>query len=315
MSYCWHGENVLSESKNPSCGICSDRPYLETDTEIARSHSRGGFFAFHLNFIKSYQTIMQKFIEYTGERFMPEYFDESDPMTLAHVHHYWFSLPFVKDKKVIDLACGEGYGTNILSKDAAAITGIDIDYQTIEHARNKYGKDNITFNVGSVERINEPDESVDVLVSFETIEHVNRKQQRKFLQEVYRVLKRGGIFIVSTPDKDICGEGHNEYHIDEMNKAGFEKLLKGYFSNIEMYGEDIKAYKSRTSLFIIRVMHKLIKLDKYRIRHIFFPKKFRLKVDHSILGDAVSSTKVQDLTPKILAHNETGANLIAVCRK
>lgn len=258
---------------------------------------------------------MKKNIEFTGERFIPEYFDKSDPMTLVHVHHYLFSLPFVKNKKVLDIACGEGYGTDILSENATSIIGVDIDKETIENAKKKYIKNNISFYVGSVEKINEPDESTDVIVSFETIEHVDRKKQHKFLKEAYRILKHGGLFIVSTPDKDICGEGHNEFHIDEMNKAGFEKLLKKFFNSVEIYGEDIKTYKSAMSLFIIRILHKLIKLDKFRIRHMIFPKKFRSRVDESILGDAVSGSVVKDFTPKLLKWNETGANLIAVCKK
>jgi 2-polyprenyl-3-methyl-5-hydroxy-6-metoxy-1,4-benzoquinol methylase len=63
-----------------------------------------------------------------------------------HLYRYYFALHFVKDKKVLDLACGEGYGSYILSKSAEYVTGLDIDEKTIKHASCKYMVDHDTRN-------------------------------------------------------------------------------------------------------------------------------------------------------------------------
>ncbi len=256
-------------------------------------------------------------MKFTGERYMPDEFNKSDNISEIHLNRYDFAQSYVRAKSVIDIACGEGYGSDQLAKISNKVVGIDINPETIEHAKSKYKKNNLSFCVGDVENISTPNESVDVVISFETIEHVKHKKQEKFLQEAYRVLKPGGTFIVSTPDKDVTGEGHNEFHVCEMSKAQFLRMLSKNFKIIGLYGQDIKPYGNSFSLLIAKLLHKLVKLDKFKIRHKIFPKKLRLNIDNSIGNSAVNKNLVrkESFIPTKINDNETASYLIAVCRK
>src|SRR5437879_3140866 len=92
------------------------------------------------------------------------------PTFWEHIYRYAFASRFVKGKRVLDIACGEGYGAAALQKAGAAhVIGVDISESVCLHARTKYGLD---ARPGTAEQIPVADESVDVIVSFETIEHV-----------------------------------------------------------------------------------------------------------------------------------------------
>lgn len=152
--------------------------------------------------------------------------------TAEHLHRYKIAEMFSEGKKILDIACGEGYGTNLLSKFASEITGVDIDKETIEQAKLKYNKDNIEFLLGDTSNIPCPNASFDVVVSFETIEHHDKHDE--MIKEIKRVLKPNGVFIISTPDKHIYTDLKgikNKFHIKELYKKEFIDLIKNYFSN------------------------------------------------------------------------------------
>ncbi len=178
-------------------------------------------------------------LRWTGERFLPEV--EGD-VQLEHMHRYLLTAKFVKDKKVLDIACGEGYGSNLLADFAASVTGIDISQEAIWHAQARYGKKkNLFFIQGDCSSIPLKDSSVDLIVSFETIEHHDRHQE--FFLEIKRVLKRDGVLIISTPDKkeysDITGHT-NMFHIKELYFSEFEKIIKENFKHYKMLGQKIR---------------------------------------------------------------------------
>jgi ubiquinone/menaquinone biosynthesis C-methylase UbiE len=171
----------------------------------------------------------EKNLEFTGERLVTGIFEY---WSLEHLHRYAISLPFIGQKSVVDIASGEGYGSNILSAHASKVTGIDISPQAVAHANSKYKKSNLEFIVGSAFDIPMPDKSVDVLISFETIEH--HAEHELMMQEIRRVLKEDGMVIISSPDKrtysDIPGY-KNPYHVKELYTAEFEALIRKYFAN------------------------------------------------------------------------------------
>lgn len=174
---------------------------------------------------------------FTGERFLPGIQDPH--MEQEHYQRYYSILPIVKDKLVLDAACGEGYGSSILATAAKKVTGIDIDQETIHHASDAYatcGK--IEFFVQSAAQLSFPDSSIDVVVSFETIEHLPEEMQQQFLEEIARVLKKDGILIMSTPNKKIYSDQNayqNEFHIKEFYKDEFLAFLHRKFQNIQIY--------------------------------------------------------------------------------
>ncbi len=168
--------------------------------------------------------------EPTDERMVPE----SAELTRfwEHVYRYAFACHFVKGKRVLDIACGEGYGAAALQKAGAArVIGVDISEAVCIHARSKYG---IDARPGTAEQIPLGEGSVDVVVSFETIEHVPHPD--RFLNECVRVLATGGRLIISTPNKDVYGQTvPNPYHCSEMKEEEFTAALRSRFHDCRFY--------------------------------------------------------------------------------
>lgn len=149
---------------------------------------------------------------------------------IEHLHRYAFANLFVKNKIVLDIASGEGYGSNLLSIDASKVYGVDISQSAIEAASKKYKKDNLQFLTGKADSFNLPDSAVDVVVSFETIEHHDKHEE--MLIEIKRVLKSEGVFIISSPDKKFYTDipnHHNPWHIKELYEEEFKQLINKHF--------------------------------------------------------------------------------------
>lgn len=179
-------------------------------------------------------------MEYTGERFVPSDDFMNDETAYEHLHRYHHVLEIVRGKVVLDIACGEGYGSFCLARNARTVYGVDIDSSCIEHARKKYAGENVEFIQGDVSKIPLPDRSVDIVISFETIEHLDEAKQALFLQEIKRVLIENGKLIISTPDKTNYSERYsyqNEFHVKEFAKQEFHTFLKSYFENIVNLGQ------------------------------------------------------------------------------
>lgn len=180
-------------------------------------------------------------MDFTGERFIPELTDFN--ISYEHWHRYLYANSFVKNKRVLDIACGEGFGTYFLSTQAKAIIGVDIDLEVIKYANQNYSNSNLQFINGSAMEIPiNITSQFDVIISFETIEHITENDQIKFLSEVKRLLKPNGIFIVSTPDKlyysDIPNH-QNRFHLKEFYRSEFESFLNKSFKHTSIVGQQI----------------------------------------------------------------------------
>jgi 2-polyprenyl-3-methyl-5-hydroxy-6-metoxy-1,4-benzoquinol methylase len=178
-------------------------------------------------------------MKFTGERMIPEY-NLRSKIYLEHVNRYYFSSQFVRNKDVLDIACGSGYGARILFDSGAnSVLGVDISEESIGYCRNKYP--NIDFSVGSVDNIPCKDKSFDTIVSFETLEHVDTKKQERFMQEINRVLRDDGVFILSTPNALVYEKG-NEFHVKELTPEELDALLKKYGFEFEiLFQESVDA--------------------------------------------------------------------------
>jgi|SRR5665213_2420201 len=172
-------------------------------------------------------------MEYTGERMMPE---KADARTFwEHIYRYRFAAGYVHNKEVLDIACGEGYGVKALEKSGAAkVVGIDISPESCEHAKMKYGVD---ARVGSAEAIPVENSCMDVVVSFETIEHVPRPDI--FLDECRRVLRPGGVLIISTPNREPYRKlsPNNPFHCSELSHLEFAGMCEKRFTKIEYFSQ------------------------------------------------------------------------------
>ena len=108
-------------------------------------------------------------LEFTGERFTPECVRE---IWYEHYHRYAFAGGLVRGRKVLDAACGEGYGSAMLARSAASVTGVDISEASIEHARRRYRAPHLEFRSADCLNLPFDDDSFDSIVSFETLEHL-----------------------------------------------------------------------------------------------------------------------------------------------
>jgi ubiquinone/menaquinone biosynthesis C-methylase UbiE len=170
--------------------------------------------------------------KWSGERVETSIYGD---VTVEHLHRYSLASMFVENKVVLDIASGEGYGSFLMSKVANKVIGVDIDKSAVEQAILKYKNNNLSFLSGSADKIPLDDHSVDVLISFETIEHHDKHEE--MFQEIKRVLKPNGMLIMSSPDKKFYSdlEKNNPYHIKELYLEEFENLANTYFKNVKLY--------------------------------------------------------------------------------
>jgi ubiquinone/menaquinone biosynthesis C-methylase UbiE len=155
---------------------------------------------------------------------------------IEHLHRYGIVLDLCSGKVILDIACGEGYGTNLIASKAKAAIGVDIDIPTIEAAKKKYKKDNLNYYQGSANQIPCDDNFFDVVVSFETIEH--HTMHEEMMAEIKRVLKPDGFLLISTPDKLVYSDKKkikNKYHVKELYKEEFRSLLSSYFTSVKLF--------------------------------------------------------------------------------
>lgn len=174
-------------------------------------------------------------MQFTGERFVPT---EQGKIRLEHYHRYATVLDAVAGKKVLDLACGEGYGSNLMAERAHSVVGVDVSSESVQHAADTYQKANLKFCQGNAAALCFSDASFDVVISFETIEHL--AEQTKMIQEIRRVLRSDGILVMSSPNRPIYSEEsgeHNEFHVKELDYDEFDALLKTEFPSVRYYGQ------------------------------------------------------------------------------
>ena len=163
-------------------------------------------------------------LPFTGERFVPGTRGE---IWIEHWHRYHFASRWVAGKRVLDVACGEGYGTALLARSAASVVGVDISAQAIEHAKAVYGGlANAKFACAPCTALPLEPASVDVAVSFETIEHI--AEQAQFLDELARVMKPGAVLLLSCPNKLEYTDKRNfvnEFHVKELYREELAALI------------------------------------------------------------------------------------------
>jgi 2-polyprenyl-3-methyl-5-hydroxy-6-metoxy-1,4-benzoquinol methylase len=185
-----------------------------------------------------------------------DFMDQKIPQRWKY-HHIWrynFAKKFVKNKVVVDVACGCGYGSYILSRPAKELIAIDKD----PCFKEQYKKSNIMFVQADVACIPLESSSVDVVVSLETLEHLNSPQD--FMLEVHRILCRRGLLIISTPNKNHSPQ-NAPYHITEFGKREFEETVsRAGFRIRKFLGQNLDCLPP----FFCRIENKFPKLTLIR---------------------------------------------------
>ncbi len=160
-----------------------------------------------------------------------------------HVARYELAARYVDQRRVLDIACGTGYGSRLLREAGAAqVWGVDIALEAIEYARDKYNTEGVQFLVGDITSIPLPAGFIDVVACFETIEHV--EDYEKVIDELHRVLKPDGMLIISTPNRKLSSPGRaiggrpwNKYHRVEFAAEELQCLLEPRFEKLTVYGQ------------------------------------------------------------------------------
>ena len=165
------------------------------------------------------------------ERMIPEY-HKGTQVYGEHIARYESIGKVAKGKVVLDIASGSGYGTALIAKQAKKVFGVDVLEGAIEYAKEHYGAPNIEYLHGDGVKIPLETASVDLVVSFETIEHI--KDYVTFMKEVKRVLKPDGLLLLSTPNDVEFAEG-NHFHLHEFEEKELLKLAKTYYKNVKPY--------------------------------------------------------------------------------
>ena len=172
-------------------------------------------------------------MKFTGERIVP---GQVEPDLLnEHLARYHFAKQFVKGKRVLDAACGSGYGSAMLAESAGSVIGIDISGEAVGYARSNYAAAaaagaEIDFSEGDCLALPMNDHSVDVAVAFEIVEHI--KDASGFLRELRRVLRPDGVLILSTPNRLYYTEDRGEmnpFHECEYTYAELDALIDPFF--------------------------------------------------------------------------------------
>jgi 2-polyprenyl-3-methyl-5-hydroxy-6-metoxy-1,4-benzoquinol methylase len=176
-------------------------------------------------------------LELTGERTLPD----------VPAENYWFRRHLavyewigarVAGKRALDLACGEGYGSEVLSRSAASVVGVDANPEAFEHARLRYVRQNLRFERALVESYGE-DASVDAVLFLQTIEHIQLPEA--VLENFRRILAPGGVAYVSTPNLLTLAppgaeKSDNPWHIREYRAHEFRALCESVFPSVELLG-------------------------------------------------------------------------------
>jgi len=190
-------------------------------------------------------------LKFTGERLVP---DISPPQLEAeHRARYEMARDYIAGGRVLDLGCGTGYGSGILLEKAMEVVGIDLSDEAIEYANEKYKSQGLEFLAGDVTNLQFENDSFDAVVCFEVVEHI--ENAGTLLDEVSRVIKDEGLFIVSTPNGAVIVSSRpNPYHFREYNVGEFTKLLESRFPperwKIELFGQFIKG-KNYSSISVL----------------------------------------------------------------
>jgi len=264
------------------------------------------------------------------QTFQKERLEEPEVLTLSSVLHknrYLWAAKFSKNKKVLDIACGTGYGMNILTTKGKAkkIIGGDNSQEALKIAKQKYSAFNTIFvNVDANKKLPFKKNYFDLVVSFETIEHL--KNYSLFISEIKRILKPKGIFLISTPHKrfhtPLGRKPANYFHTKEWYPQELYNFLKKYFYEVKLF-KQLKIKKPFQRMLYAFIQGKIIapfwdKLDpqrkgklyeliKIKIFDKIFPSRHLSKKD---LKKILKNTLVQKGNPK-----NDYLVILAKCRK
>ena len=261
---------------------------------------------------------------------MPRKF-ESKEEYLLYLRHL-FSYEFARDKVsknsfVLEMGCGEGYGTKLLSQKAARIIGLDVDKNIVARASKKYGSGKCTFRMYDGTRIPYGNNTFDTIVSFQVIEHI--QDDMNYVSEIHRVLKRNETFILTTPNGTYRSKPGqkpwNRFHVREYRPHELGNVLRSRFSDVKVWGISGKEEVQKIEIERVRQSLNIIFLDPFNLRKLV-PEPLRptiIRTVRRILHGARVSRNDRDFVSKYSTGDyyvtqndvQNSLDLLGICKK
>ena len=268
---------------------------------------------------------MNSLMTKTTERIIPEHFNTRDErlLYLRHVFAYEIARTVIRPgSSVLEVGCGEGYGTSLLAQTAARVTALDVDEATLARAAAKYGSDKTQFTRYDGGRMPFPDGTFDAVVCFQVIEHV--RDDAAFVAELGRVVKSGGSLILTTPNRTYRlkpgQKPWNPFHVREYHATELGALLGRSFRNVTVWG--IRGRDAVQAIELARVAWALRSGPVAALRRRM-PEPLRRSLGGILKALRGASAKTEDWESKyglddyfvIKEQLENSLDLLAVCSK
>jgi len=246
----------------------------------------------------------------SGDRHVMEDCRRSEVMQVQA--RYRFAKNFCNDKYVLDVGCGTGFGTLLLSGSSKKVLGIDISKEAIDYANVRFSNSNLSFLTMNCKDLKFSNYVFDIVTAFEIIEHL--LDHTSFLLEMKRVLAPSGLFICSTINKSAFGSKGTgaEFHHHEFTHEDFKQTLQSYFKRVQIYGQHFLCRDAKIDIhplnrYIIRVKRIL------GLKENFCPR-LRPFIIKSLFGEETSDI-TEDKFPIDGNDIEHAPFFVAVCSK
>lgn len=184
--------------------------------------------------------------------------DKNNPWWGEHVHRYEYTIEkyINNNARVLDIACGTGFGTELIAKSSSnEIIGGDISDEAIEFCSKNLSGSNLKFQQMDGTQLPFEDNYFDVITSFETIEHTTEFDQ--MIKEFKRTTKQGGLIVLSTPNFVInspSGVVTNPFHTQEWDYEGFVRLLDTHFKDYTLFGQQYIRYSKKSIAYAFETL-------------------------------------------------------------
>lgn len=204
----------------------------------------------------------------TSERVDPSEYKTKEEYIIYLRHLFAYKqIEKTNNKNLLEIGCGNGYGAKLLS-DSKNVIAIDIDKKVIETAKKQYTNKNLIFEHTNGKVLDFPDNSFDAIISFQTIEHI--KFPRLFLIESRRVLKKGGVLFLTTPNRETrLEEGEkpfNRFHIKEYSANEIKETMEEFFKSVKVSGIFGSSEINLIEFKRLKKIKRLVKLDFLGLR-------------------------------------------------
>ena len=183
-------------------------------------------------------------------RFVPTANNLTSFSAAAHLSRYqWLKDLLQPDFKCLDMGCGSGYGADLIASLVQNVDAVDISKNAIQYATESFRRDNLRFFQADLTTALPFSSSYNLIISFDVIEHI--EDARPFIENVVRNLNNDGIFICGTPNRVQTlnwNRDWNPFHIREFDPSELNDLLKDYFDDVRIIGQDIREHRQKVAL-------------------------------------------------------------------